>query len=268
MYGWFFPIGRFRELEALLPNARFVDGSGLVEEERKTKSPTEIAYIRRACRIAEIGMETAVRHSRAGITENQVAGEVHKAMIAGGCEYTGLPAFFASGHRALVSHAIWSDKIIEKGDNIYAEFAGTIERYAGPLFRTIVVGKPSASVLRNSSTAARMLEAALNAIKPGVESQEVSHAVTAACAQSGAKVFKRPGYSVGINFAPDWGEGNFLELKDGDPTIIRPGMVFHLPQSVREPGQAPVAISETVLVTETGVDALTKFKRDLLVVDD
>ena len=174
MYGWFFPIGRFRELEALLPNGRLVDGSGLVEEERKTKSPAEIAYIRRACRIAEIGMETAVRHSRAGITENQVAGEVHKAMIAAGCEYTGLPAFFASGHRALVSHAIWSDKIIEKGDNIYAEFAGTIERYAGPLFRTIVVGKPSASVLRNSSTAARMLEAALSAIKPGVDPRRLA----------------------------------------------------------------------------------------------
>jgi len=266
MYGWFLSIGRFRELEALLPNVRMVDASGVVEEGRKIKSPAEIAYIRRACRIAELGMESAVRYCRAGISENEVAGEVHKTMVAAGCEYTGLPAFLASGHRALVSHAIWSDKIIEEGDSIYAEFAGTVKRYAGPLFRTLVLGKPSSSVLRNSKTALRMLDAAMNAIKPGVESQEVSQAVTAASSQGGAKVFKRPGYSVGINFAPDWGEGNFLELKDGDRTVIRPGMVFHLPQSVRVPNEAPVAISETVLVTETGIDVLTNFRRELLVV--
>jgi Xaa-Pro dipeptidase len=264
MHGWFLPIGRFRELEVLLPTVRFADGSWIVEEERKIKSPAEIEYIRRACRIAEMGMETAVRHCRAGVTENEVAGEVHKTMVSAGCEYTGLPAFLVSGHRALVSHAIWSDKVIERGDNIYAEFAGTVKRYAGPLFRTLVVGNPSASMARNARTAALMLDAAMMAIKPGIQSHEVSRAVTEAASVGGASVFKRPGYSVGINFAPDWGEGIFLELKDGDQTVIRPGMVFHLPQSVRVPGEAPVAISETVLVTESGIDVLTNFKRELL----
>jgi Xaa-Pro dipeptidase len=209
-------------------------------------------------------MDTAVKYCRAGMTENELAGEVHRTMVGAGCEYTGLPAFVASGHRALVSHAIWSDKVIEKGDNIYAEFAGTVQRYAGPLFRTLVVGPPSESIARNAATAARMLDAAMKALKPGVTSQDVSRAVTEASSAGGAKVFKRPGYSVGLNFAPDWGEGIFLELIDGDETVIEENMVFHLPQSVRVPGEAPVAISETVLVTKTGIEVLTNFKRELL----
>ena len=40
-------------------------------------------------------------------------------------------------------------------------------------------------------------------------------------------------------------------------------MVFHIPQPYRVAGEQTVATSETVLVTETGREVITRFPREL-----
>ena len=42
-------------------------------------------------------------------------------------------------------------------------------------------------------------------------------------------------------------------------------MVFHLPTSLRVPDEAPVSLSETVLVTENGREVLTQFSPRALI---
>lgn len=44
----------------------------------------------------------------------------------------------------------------------------------------------------------------------------------------GASLITRVGYSIGIAFAPSWDEGYIMSLKQGDETVLRPGMTFHL----------------------------------------
>src|SRR3546814_2056149 len=72
---------------------------------------------------------------------------------------------------------------------------------------------------------------------------------------------KRAGYSVGIGFPPTWMEAEIIALKRDDPTVLHPGMVFHIVPALREAGQFAVGCSETVLVTENGVEVLTKLER-------
>lgn len=78
---------------------------------------------------------------------------------------------------------------------------------------------------------------------------------------------KRLGYSVGISFAPDWGEGAILSLNTGVRTELRPGMTFHLPPALRIYGQFTVGVSETIVVTETGWRQLGSVPRDLTLVE-
>jgi Xaa-Pro dipeptidase len=264
MSGWFLSINHFRELEKLLPDVRFVDGSGVVEHERAIKSPAEIAYIRRSCRVSEFGIQAAVDHCRAGISENALAGHIHKAMVENGGEYTGLPLFIGSGHRALIPHVNWSDKVIESGEAVLVELTGVTKRYAGPLFRTLVVGKPTPTMIERARIVDEMVDVVVGAIKPGVTSHAVNEAATRAAREAGRGITKRAGYSIGLNFPPDWGEGYFLDLKKDDSTVLRPGMTFHIPQSMRIEGEAPIATSETVLLTAAGCEVLTRFRRGLL----
>lgn len=265
--GWFLPIDKYEELVAALPRAEIVNGSGVVEKERMVKSAAEIAYIRQACRISEKGMQAVVDHCRPGMTENELAGYVHKALVENGGEWPGLPVFLSSGDRTLIPHATWSDRVIDRGDHMLVELTGVVRRYAGPLFRTFHLGPPPAKLAEHAALVEEMSRALIEAIKPGVTSHEVNAAVGGVTAKAGLPgiVRKRAGYSVGLNFPPDWGEGTFLDLKNDDPTLLRAGMVFHVPTSLRVPDEAPVSLSETVLVTESGREVLTNFSPRALI---
>jgi len=66
-------------------------------------------------------------------------------------------------------------------------------------------------------------------------------------------------------FPQGWNEGHIISLKEGDGTILEPGMVFHMPPSLRIYHEACVGVSETVLVTDNGHEVITRFPRDLAV---
>jgi Xaa-Pro dipeptidase len=129
------------------------------------------------------------------------------------------------------------------------------------------VGKPSQEVVRRANAVADALSAAIDAIRPGVRSSEVD----AACRQSLqsanlAHLFlHRTGYSIGLNFPPDWGEGHILSLRAGDDTPLCPGMTFHLVPVLIDHSYG-IGMSETVLVTDTGAEPLTRVERTLFVV--
>jgi Xaa-Pro dipeptidase len=75
---------------------------------------------------------------------------------------------------------------------------------------------------------------------------------------------KRTGYSIGISFSPDWGEGNILGLFTDMNIPLQPGMVFHVPVALREFGKFTVAVSETVVITKGAAHTLSKIGRDLV----
>jgi Xaa-Pro dipeptidase len=187
-------------------------------------------------------------------------------MIALGCEFPGLPPFIGSGQRTYIPHVQWTSKIIEKGDNVPVELTGVTQRYAGPIFRTFFVGNASPKMKSDFEVVKDQLEAAIGAIKPGITSHEVDAAAKKAAEKHGRlqSFTKRTGYSIGLNYAPDWGEGHFLDLKENDRTVIEAGMTFHMPMSLRADGELAVAVSESVLVTKTGCEVLTKYPRELL----
>lgn len=267
-HGWFMSTSSFQEIRTLLPRADIVDGSGTVESVRRIKSQEEIAVIRRAAGIADAGMEVVSNQAREGIAERAIAAKLYRNMIEDGGVYAGLPHFISSGHRTLLTHATWSDKALEKGDNLFVELCGCVDRYAAPLFRTFSVGKPSARLQEASDIALEMLDAVLDAMRPGVTSDQVDAAGRRVASRVGLEggVKKRAGYSVGVNFPPDWGEGHFLSLRAGESTRLMPGMVFHIPQSYRIHDLPPAAFSETVLITDEGHEVLTTFPRQLVVV--
>ena len=56
-----------------------------------------------------------------------------------------------------------------------------------------------------------------------------------------------------------------LALRPGEPTLLRPGMTFHVVPTVFGAGIG-MCLSETVAVTERGVEVVTRFPRELITV--
>lgn len=264
---WFFGVDRYLHLVECLPGVTVVDASGLVERARRVKSALEVEYIRRAARYTEAGMRAGIDAIHAGVLDNEVGAAAAEAIFAAGSEYMSIAPVVTAGARSGVAHTTFIRNRIDAGDAVLLEMGAVHRRYAGPLMRSAVVGPPSDLALRMYDACSRALDAAIAAIRPGAIAGDVHAACQHVIDEAGfeANFRKRLGYSVGVGFAPDWGEGHFLHLSKDDPTVLEAGMVFHMPPALREYGVVGVGCSETVAVVPDGVDVITNFPRELAI---
>ena len=263
MDGGFVSAKLMRKIEQRL--GKLEDGSGLVEAGRRLKSEEEISLIRKACRITEAGMQAAFDAIRPGVTDSSAAAAAYTAMMAEGADFSVTDPIVTSGWRSGIAHTTFANRVIEPGDSILLEFGGCYRRYFGPLMRSVAVGPVDPEVETMADVLVASLEAAIAAIRPGVSSGEVDEACRGVIEKAGFEAFfrKRTGYSVGSAYAPSWTEGHIVSLRKDDETLLEPGMVFHMPPALRNPGRHGVGFSETVLVTQTGCEVLTNFPRKL-----
>ncbi len=237
----------------------------LVEPLRLIKSPEELGCIRKAARLTKAAMETAVGMAREGMNENHIAGAVWNALVSGGSEFPGLPPFIVSGPRTSLGHATWAGHVLQKGDPVVFEIPGVINRYVAPQFRSGSVGEPPTAMRRLEEAVVDSLELLIREIRPGAIAEDVHRKSVRNFASHGYEVGHRSGYSVGVNYAPDWGEGNLFSIVEGETRPFEAGMVFHLVPGIYVPPEFVVVISETVIVTGTGAEVVTDFSRGLFI---
>lgn len=265
---WFLTTADYEKIHSKLPNAKPQDCSGIVEELRLIKSDREIEYIRKAGKIAEKAMKAGLESCAAGRTENEVAAEVFRALLLGGSEYMGLYPFITSGPRSALGHATWQGRQLRKGDVVYIEIGACVRRYHAGLMRTAVIGEPSEKMKKITQAVADGLAAAIKTMRPGSTAGQVDDACRGTITKAGFGGFfhHRTGYSIGIAFPPDWGEGDILSLKAGDPTVLKPNMVFHTPPACLIPGEFGIGMSATTRITENGNEQLADLERKIFVV--
>jgi Xaa-Pro dipeptidase len=256
------------KLRAALGGDTVADGSEMVEPFRAIKSALEIEKIRTACRLVGTGMEAALDAVREGSTENDVAVAAYAAMVGGGSDPLVSQPIVTSGPRSGVAHTTFHHRRLEHGDTVLIELGACVSRYGGALMRTAVLGEPSAEAQKMAGVVLQSLNAAIAAIRPGVTAGSVDEACRRVIEDAGYEAMfrKRTGYSVGVAFAPDWGEGHIVSLRRDDLRPLEPGMVFHIPPALRAFQRLCVGMSETVLVTESGSEVLTDRPRRLHVV--
>lgn len=261
---WFLTNRQFGELKELSAGTEWVDAGGVIEELRVIKSPAEIEHIRSACRQAEAMMRAGWDAIAAGNTELDLAAAVLSALVQSGGELAGLPPFIVSGPRTGIPHGTWSERVLEPGDPVMMELPGTKFRYCGALLRTAFVGHISDLHRRVADVCIEGLDAALDAARPGVAASDVDAAMMNVFREAGFHdaATHRAGYSVGVNWPPDWGEGNLMDLSEGEHRPLKPGMTFHVPGALLFVGTHSIGLSETILITEDGCEVLTDFPRE------
>ncbi len=267
---WFLTPALLARMQARLTTPA-VPVEGLVELQRLVKSPAEITMIRRAAHHTDAAMAAAFAASRVGVTEDEVAGETYRAMIEDGSSYPSLPPFIATGARTADPQATWSGRVLQAGDPLFYETGASEGRYGAALIRMGVLGEPPAEIrdtmTRADATVQTALQALVAAVRPGISAEAVARVARDVLEGEGWGDFNtiRSGYSIGISFPPDWGEGHILSLRAGEQRVLEAGMVFHIVPSLLIPGVGGFGVSDTVLVTDSGCECLTRFPRELVV---
>jgi Xaa-Pro dipeptidase len=252
-------------LTAGLPDAVFHDADLLVNWVRSVKSDAEIAYLRKAARLAEAAVTAAYEVIAPGVRECDAIAKIQAAQVAGSPDFAGditaLPPTILGGENASAPHVMWSDRRFGEGETVALELAGAVRHYTAGLARTLQLGAVPPKVRDTGNAVLEGMEAVLAAIRPGAVAEEVEAAWRAVIARHGLKKESRIGYSIGVAYPPDWGE-HTISLRPGDRTVLKPGNVLHSILGMWMDGWG-IEVSETILVTETGAETLTKFPRDI-----
>ena len=261
--GWFLPVAVYEALQSQL--GEIADTAGVIEPLRAVKSAAEIEKISQAARYVDEGMRAGIRAIRQGADENAVVSAMMGGAIAAGSEYVGMEPLMSSGPRSGIPHGTWRRRVLQDNDPVFLEMAASHDRYHAALMRSAWIGKPPAIAIEMEKVCQEALQAALDAIRPGATCADPHNACQRVIDRAGFtdNFKKRTGYSIGVSFAPDWGEGGILSLYSGINTELQPGMTFHIPPALRIYGEFTVGVSETVVVTDNGYRQLGSLSRPL-----
>jgi Xaa-Pro dipeptidase len=228
------------------------------------KTPEEIAGIRRANRVADVGLQAFFENLRPGIAEAEVAAEVESAIH----RQIGHDGIFHSRGWAMVQSGPNSadagrfnrstGRRLENGDLALIELATCVNGYWSDLTRTAAVGSPKPEVARILAIAADAQQAAVDGVRPGVTAGHIDSLARDKIAAQGLSSFftHHTGHHVGFRYH----DPGFLILP-GESAKLEPGMVITIEPGVYVPERGCGArIEDNVLVTESGHEVLSRFE--------
>ena len=237
-----------------LPQATLVDATALVNWQRIIKSEEEIGFIRRAARISEKVVQTAVDHARPGLRKNELVAEIVHAGITGVDEdwgdYPAIIPLTPSGLDATAAHLTWNGNEMREGEATFFELSGVYRRYHAPLCRTVFLGTPPKDMLEAEKAQMEGIEAGLEAARAGNRTCDIANAFLGVLQKYGIHREGRCGYPIGLSYPPDWGERT-ASIRSEDETVLQPGMTFHFMPALWMDSWG-LETSETILIRNTG----------------
>lgn len=258
-----------RHIVSGLPDAEICDSRELVNWARLVKSPEEVKLMREAGLIVSEVMDRVIDMLAPNVPQYEICAEVYKAQVMGvdGTygDYTSLCPLIQVGKGTSTPHLTWTDEPLPAEGLVVMEIAAARRHYHAPLTRTFHLGKPPADIADLAKVIVEGVDAALETAKPGATCEEVEAVWQKVLKRNGYAKESRVGYSIGLNYPPDWGERT-ASLRPGDETVLEPGMCFHFQSGVWLEAYG-AAVSEPFVVTKKGGERLASSPRELIVID-
>ena len=264
---YYFSAAAYASLQKHLPGATWIDATALVNWQRAVKSSQEIEYMRMAGRIVEEMHARIFEKIEPGLRKSDLVAEIYSTGIRGvdgqGGDYPAIVPLLPTGDDAAAPHLTWDNSTFQQGAGTFFEIAGCYKRYHCPQARTVYLGRPPKHFLLGEQLVVEGIEAGLAAARPGNLCEDIAHAFLGVLRKAGIEKDSRCGYPIGASYPPDWGERT-MSLRPGDKTVLEPGMTFHFMPGLWMDGWG-LEITESILITETGVETFCRTPRKLFV---
>lgn len=127
------------KLRKMAPLAGMADARPLITHLRTIKSPAEIALMRRAVNASMEAHFAAMKATKPGTWEYEIAALMKYEFERLGCEWPSYPAIVGSGFFSTVLHYDQDDRQMQAGDVVLMDVAGSYSGYASDITRTLPV---------------------------------------------------------------------------------------------------------------------------------
>lgn len=249
-------VGRYLQFQRDLPGCRIVDFSGCIAELRLNKTPSEIAYLRKASRIADDCMMSAVEAAGPGVYEREVAAAAYATAMRAGAD-NGRILLSASGKQSDSIHGRLGVRNLEDGDVLHLEMVPQVRGYSARVMRPTFIGTPSRDGTFLAERLPAIQDEQIAAMAPGKSGAEIDAIARERILGEGLcrSYPNHTGYTLGYHAQPRTSDHTRIFVPSAE-WVLEPGMVFHMFMAVRG-----IAFGETILVTEGGHERLTRTPR-------
>lgn len=273
----FMPVSRYRMISDSLSDATLFNASPMIEHVRRIKDPDQIARARDAAKIADIGMDAAIEAVAAGGSERDVCAASMHAMnvfwgknfpdfevsdfgtLEGGAQ-NGLWTWCLAGDRMFMNCDNPTQRVPVKGEPVSIFIWSVAEGCHAENERTVAVGKLPDEKKKGLDDILEIRAEMAKLIRPGTPIAELVAETRARFEAHGYAGYipGRLGHGIGTGAHEHW------SLDAASDDIFEAGMIFTWEPNLRVPGVCATQYSDTVLVTETGHENLTRSRCDYM----
>ena len=235
----------------------------LIESLREIKDAGEIDRMREAASIADRALTEVLPMLGATgsvpISEESFALALDSAMRNLGAESVAFETIVAAGENSAKPHHHPGSRVIEVGDPVVVDFGATFDGYRSDMTRTFVVGaEPSGALKEIFELVASSQAAGVAAVRPGAAASDIDGVCRGIIAEGG--MAERFEHSTGHGVGLDIHELPWVATQG--TAILEAGVVVTVEPGIYVAGVGGVRIEDTLVVTEDGAEALTRFTKD------
>jgi Xaa-Pro dipeptidase len=266
--GFYLHPHHYVRIKQLFGESLVAEVTNLIHDLTLVKSPAELNYIREAARIADLVMSRFTATLATGRSELELAGEVYHALLTSGSGLAASPINLVSGERSCFSHGAPTDRRLRRGDFGNVEYGATFKRYTSTIGRQFCLGEPTSRMRELYDLVLRASDACIAEIRAGVPAivpHEAAKRVIADAGLDHARVHLT-GYGLAPGSPPTWAEP--VHMFGGNEYTLQAGMVVTVePPVFLGEERLGARIIDNVLVTNDGCELLSRFNRDLIVIE-
>lgn len=232
----------------------FGEQRGLTAVLRAVKEGEEVELLRKSCRIAARAFGLIKPRIKTGRTELSVYRELEDIMQGMGASGVSFSLIVGFGPNSALPHHETSERRLKSSEAVLLDYGCVYGGYCSDITRTYFHGRPTDEFKKVHSIVAASQKAGLAAVKPGAKTRAVDAACRdhIAAAGYGQYFIHGTGHGVGLEIheAPTLNTKSDETLRPGMAVTVEPGIYLH--------GRFGVRIEDSVLVTRTGCEILTK----------
>ena len=251
-------------LQLATPAAKLKDIRPAIETARMTKSPGEIAFLRKAVDLSVEAHLAAMKMMRPGLFEYQIAAKMVEVHAMGGSEAEGYFPIVGAGPNSTALHYDRLDRKIEDGDIVVLDVAAQFSGYSADITRTLPAnGKFTPRQREIYDIVLGAQNAVFAALKPGMNfcktGDKSLYKVSYEYINSHGKDLH--GKKLGQYYIHGLGHDIGLDVHDPGEYCkpLAPGMVVTVEPGIYIPEEnLGVRIEDDVLITETGYQFLSE----------
>ncbi|SET18884.1 Xaa-Pro dipeptidase [Oceanobacillus limi] len=255
--------GRSEAFLSFFPKAKVISVEDKLNQMRVVKNKDEIDVIKRATKMADFGVQVGIDSLTEGVTEMEVLAKIEFELKKKGIREMSFSTMVLFGEKSGDPHGNPGDRKLKAGDMVLFDLGVVLDGYCSDITRTVAFKSITEKQKEIYNTVLKAQKAALQASQPGARIGDLDTVARDIITEAGYGDYfpHRIGHGMGINVH------EFPSMSHLNNGILKEGMVYTIEPGIYLPGIGGVRIEDDVLITGDGFETLTKFPKELQIIE-